>query len=184
MRTRRAAAEAAALLSSDPMAGHDSTRPHDLRAHVLELLDGGHAHVGFERAIEGWPEELQGTAAEGLPYTAWQLLEHLRIAQRDILDYSHDPDHASPPWPEGYWPPSSEPPDPAAWQASVAAFEADLDAMKALVADPERDLLAPFPWSEKGHTLLREALLLADHNAYHVGQLVALRRLLGVWFST
>lgn len=163
------------------MLDDDATRTRALRDHALELLAGGHAHVGFDRAVDGWPEALRGASAEGLPYTAWQLLEHLRIAQRDIVDYSRSPDHVSPPWPEGYWPPSATPPDPTAWEASVAAFRAELEAMKALMADPERDLLVPFPWSDKGHTLLREALLLADHNAYHVGQLVVLRRVLGVW---
>ena len=152
-----------------------------LRDHVLALLDSENAHAGFDSAVDGWPEELRGARPEGLPYSGWQLLEHLRLAQRDILDYSRDSDHVSPPWPEGYWPQSPEPPDPNAWEASVEAFRADLQAMKDLVGDPERDLLEPFPWIDDGPTLLREALLLADHNAYHAGQLVLVRRLLGAW---
>jgi len=152
-----------------------------LRHHLLALLDSENAHAGFGRAIDGWPDGLRGARPHGLPYSGWQLLEHLRLAQRDILDYSRDPDHVSPPWPEGYWPPSPEPPDAAAWEASIEAFRADLQAMNDLVADPGRDLLEPFPWIDDGPTLLREALLLADHNAYHVGQLVLVRRLLGAW---
>lgn len=152
-----------------------------LRDHVLAVLDAETAHAGFSRVIAGWPERLQGVRAEGLPHTGWQLLEHLRIAQRDILDYSRDPAHESPPWPEGYWPPEPAPPNPRAWDDGVERFRLDLDAMRELVADPNRDLLEPFPWIEDGPTLLREALLLADHNAYHLGQMVDLRRALGCW---
>jgi hypothetical protein len=152
-----------------------------LRDHVLALLDSENAHAGFDSAVDGWPEELRGARPEGLPYSGWQLLEHLRIAQRDILDYSRDPGHESPRWPEGHWPHDPAPPNPRAWGDSVQLFRLDLDAMRALVADPGRDLLEPLPWIEAGPTLLREALLLADHNAYHAGQLVLVRRLLGAW---
>jgi hypothetical protein len=152
-----------------------------LRDHVVALLRSENAHVGFERVIGGWPERLRGVHAEGLPHTGWQLLEHLRLAQVDILDYTRDPEHESPPWPEGYWPPDPAPPNRRAWNASVERFRHDLEAMCALVADPTRDLLEPFPWIEDGPTLLREALLLADHNAYHLGQMVDLRRALGCW---
>lgn len=152
-----------------------------LRDHVLAVLDGESAHAGFSRVIGDWPEELQGVRADGLPHTGWQLLEHLRIAQRDILDYSRDPDHESPRWPEGYWPDDPAPPSPRAWPDSVELFRLDLGAMREMVADPGRDLLEPFPWIADGPTLLREALLLADHNAYHLGQMVDLRRALGCW---
>jgi hypothetical protein len=151
-----------------------------LRDHVVALLGSRHAHVDFAAAVADFPPALRGVRPAGLPHSAWELLEHLRLAQRDILDFSRDPDHVSPPWPEGYWPPTPEPPSKRAWAASVAAFKADLRAMAALIADPATDLLAVLPWSERA-TVLREALLLADHNAYHVGQLVDLRRLLGAW---
>lgn len=151
-----------------------------LREHLLFLLSGGGAHVGFDDALAGLPSALRGQRPAGAPHTPWQLLEHLRIAQWDILEFSRDPDHRSPPWPEGYWTPGEAPPDDGAWARSEAAFRADLEAIKALVADAANDLHAPFPWGD-GQTLLREALLVADHNAYHLGQLVLLRRQLGAW---
>jgi DinB family protein len=115
-----------------------------------------------------------------VPHTPWRLVEHLRIAQRDILEFTRNPRHVSPPWPEGYWPVGDAPPDDAAWNRSVAGFRADLQAMQDLVADPATDLFAPLPHGE-GQTVLREALLVADHNAYHLGQMVVVRRLLGAW---
>jgi hypothetical protein len=151
-----------------------------LRQHVLDLLGGGHAHLGFERAIAGLPDALRGARPPGLPHTPWRLLEHLRIAQWDILRFSVDPDHVSPRFPEGYWPEGDAPPDSDAWDRSVAAFRADQRAMMDLVADPAVDLVAPIPHGQ-GQTILREALLVADHNAYHLGQLVTVRRLLGAW---
>ncbi|QEH35823.1 DinB superfamily protein [Aquisphaera giovannonii] len=151
-----------------------------LRDHLLELLRGGHAHVDFERAIAGLPAELRGAKPPGLPHTPWRLLEHMRIAQWDILKFSVDPGHESPDFPDGYWPEGDAPPDPGAWDRSVAAFRSDLKAMMDLVADPRTDLFTPFPHGD-GQTLLREAMLVADHNAYHLGQLVAVRRLLGAW---
>jgi len=154
-----------------------------LRDHLLFLLRDGHAHIGFDATVEGLAPELRGKRPAGTPHSPWELLEHLRLAQWDILEFSRNPKHVSPKWPEGYWPESPEPPngaDSAAWDASVAAFRRDLQAMEALVADPKSDLFAPFPWG-KGQTLLREALLLADHNSYHLGQLVLVRRLLGAW---
>ena len=116
-----------------------------LRRHLLELLDGGHAHPDFEAAIAGLPAELRGAKPPGLPHTPWRLLEHMRIAQWDILRFSVDPDHVSPEFPAGYWPDGDAPPDPAAWDRSVEAFRADLQAMKDLVADPQTDLFAPDP---------------------------------------
>jgi hypothetical protein len=153
-----------------------------VRAHVLDLLRGGHAHATFDAAVRGLPADLRGVAPPGAPYTAWQLVEHLRIAQDDILRFSrnYDRSYVSPKWPEGYWPREPAPADDAAWRSSIRAFRADLRAMEALIEDPAQDLFTPFPWGE-GQTLLREALLVADHNAYHIGQLILLRRLLGAW---
>jgi DinB superfamily len=153
-----------------------------LRQHLTELLDGGHAHLDFEAAIADLPAELRGAHVPGLPHTPWRLLEHMRIAQWDILRFSVDPKHVSPDFPAGYWPEGDAPPDPGAWDRSVEAFRADLQAMKDLVADPKTDLFALIPHGE-GQTVLREALLVADHNAYHLGQLVTVRRLLGAWHA-
>src|SRR5262249_15593517 len=141
---------------------------------------GKNAHVDFEGTIRDLPAEIRGVRPEGLPYSCWELLEHLRLAQWDILEFSKSADHTSPKWPEGYLPETPPPPKPKAWDESVAAFRRDLKAMEDLVADPKSDLYTPFPWG-KGQTLLREVLLVADHNAYHLGQLVLVRRLLGAW---
>jgi len=151
-----------------------------LRRHLAELLDGRGAHVDFDGAVAGLPAELRGVRPEGLPYSAWELVEHLRIALWDLVEFSRSANHESPAWPEGYWPAAPAPPDEAAWDAAVAAYRRHVGEMKALVADPERGLTAPLTWSERS-TLLREALLAADHAAYHVGQLVLVRRLLGAW---
>jgi uncharacterized damage-inducible protein DinB len=151
-----------------------------LREHLLYLLKGGGAHLDFDKAITGLPAKLRGAKAPGVPHTPWRLLEHLRIAQRDILEFTRNPRHVSPPWPEGYWPAGDAPPDDEAWDRSAAAFRADLRAMEDLVADRATDLFTPLPHG-KGQTALREALLIADHNAYHLGQLVVVRRLLGAW---
>ena len=151
-----------------------------LRQHVLDLLRSQHAHVDFKKAIAGLSAHLRGVKAAGLPFTAWRLLEHVRIAQWDILEFSRNARHVSPKFPEGYWPATDAPPDAAAWDRSVEAFRADLAAMESLVTDPSTDLFARIPHGE-GQTILREALLVADHNAYHIGQLVMLRRLLGAW---
>jgi hypothetical protein len=155
---------------------------HDapLRQHVLYLLEDGGAHAKFEDVIAGLPADLRGKKVSGLPYTAWMLLEHMRIAQRDILEFSRNQKHVSPAWPNGYWPESDAPPNDSAWNKSVESFRKDLAAMVSLVKNPKTDLFARIPWGD-GQTMLREALLVADHNAYHVGQLVALRRLLGAW---
>ena len=152
----------------------------ELRTHLLELLHGGHAHADFDTAIKGFPFELAGKRIGQLPYTAWQLLEHLRIAQWDILEFSRDPKHVSPEWPRGYWPGEIAPTVKEEWEKSIAAFRADLRVMEQLVGDAETDLFARIPHGT-GQTILREALLTADHNAYHLGQLVMLRRLLQVW---
>jgi hypothetical protein len=151
-----------------------------LREHLLYLLGGGGAHLSFDAAVAGLPAELHGARVAGVPHTPWRLLEHLRIAQWDILEFSRNPRHVSPPFPEGYWPAGDAPPDAGAWDRSVAGFRADLKAMQDLVADPATDLFARIPHGE-GQTILREALLVADHNAYHLGQLVVVRRALGAW---
>jgi len=151
-----------------------------LRDHILELLKGGHAHANFDKAITGLPANLRGAKAPGLPHTVWQLVEHLRIAQWDILEFSRDENHVSPDWPKGYWPDAAAPPDDAAWEKSVGDFHRELQAMQDLVADPKTDLYAKLPWGD-GQTVLREAMMLADHNAYHVAQIVSVRQVLGAW---
>ncbi len=151
-----------------------------LRKHLLELLAGGSAHAKFDDVIKGLPPKLHGAKPANFPHTPWMLLEHLRLAQWDILEFSRNPKHVSPPWPSGYWPKTEAPPSVAAWEKSVKQFRRDLKAMQALVANRKTDLFARIPWGD-GQTILREALLVADHNAYHLAQLVDLRRLLGKW---
>jgi hypothetical protein len=151
-----------------------------LREHVLYLLGGGGAHLDFDSAVADLPAKLRGVRPPGVPHTPWRLLEHMRIAQWDILEFSRNPKHVSPKFPSGYWPKTDAPPSAAAWQRSVASFRADLKSMQDLVADPGTDLLVPIPHGD-GQTILREALLVADHNAYHLGQLIVVRRALGAW---
>jgi hypothetical protein len=151
-----------------------------IREHVLSLLRGGNAHTSFDDAVADFPSTARGKKVNELPYTAWMLVEHLRIAQWDILEFSRNPQHQSPEWPKGYWPKESALPSDSAWTKTVGSFRSDLKAMEQLVLDPKTDLYAQIPWGQ-GQTILREALLIADHNAYHVGQLVVLRRLLGTW---
>jgi hypothetical protein len=155
-------------------------KDQELREHVLYLLKGGGAHLDFEAAIAKLPAELRGVRPASLPHSPWRLLEHMRIAQWDILEFCRNPRHLSPTFPEGYWPKGDGPADAGAWERSVDAFRADLEAMQKLVADPNTDLFASIPHGE-GQTILREALLVADHNAYHLRQLVTVRRLLGAW---
>jgi hypothetical protein len=156
------------------------TEDRALREHVVYLLRGGGAHVDFEHAIRGLPKHLRGKRAAGLAFTAWQLLEHMRLAQWDILEFSRNAKHVSPDWPAGYWPKASVPPNAAAWNSSVKLFRRDLAATCALVSRRSTNLLARIPHGD-GQTILREALLVADHNAYHLGQLVLVRRALGAW---
>ena len=151
-----------------------------LRDHLLYLLSDGGAHAKFDDVIVSIPVNLRGRRPTGLPHSPWMLLEHMRLGQLDILEFSRNPKHASPKWPEGYWPRTEAPPGSAAWNKSIADFRRDLKAMESLVANPKTDLLARIPWGD-GQTILREALLVADHNAYHIGQLVDVRRLLGAW---
>jgi hypothetical protein len=157
-----------------------TTPDNSLRDHLLYLLKGGGAHAKFEDVVGDFPAKLRGEKVANLPYTPWMLLEHLRIAQYDILEFSRNPKYVAPAWPDDYWPKQEAPPNAATWSKSVRRFQSDLKAMQTLVASPKSDLYAPLPWGD-GQTLLREALLVADHNAYHLGQLVTLRRLLGAW---
>ncbi len=151
-----------------------------LREHLLYLLRGGGAHLHFDQAVADLPAKLRGMRPAGLPHSPWRLLEHMRICQWDILEFSRNPRHVSPQFPDGYWPQGDAPPEAAAWDRAVAAFRSDLKAMEDLVANPATDLFAKIPHGD-GQTILREALLVADHNAYHLGQLVVVRRLLGAW---
>jgi hypothetical protein len=155
----------------------------DLREQLVYLLKGGGAHVHFMDALEGFPPGKHGTYANALPHTGWQLLEHVRLAQWDIVDFSKNSKHVSPDFPGGYWPKTPAPANEKAWEESVAAFQRDLQEMVHLVQDPRTDLFAKIPHGQ-GQTILREALVLADHNAYHLGQLVDLRRALGAWPET
>jgi len=156
--------------------------PNDaaLREQLIAVLEGGHAHATFDGAVKGFPLDKIGVRPKGVPYSAWELLEHLRIAQNDILRFSQSADHVSPAWPEGYWPAAAAPEKESHWARSVRAIRQDLAEFQALIRDPAQDLNRKFPWGD-GQTLLREALLIADHNAYHIGQLVLVRRLLGEW---
>jgi len=156
----------------------DTKQIEMLRDHLIQLLSGSWAHLEFDQAVAEFPAGIRGTKAKGLPYTAWQLLEHMRIAQWDILEFSRDPGHVSPEWPAGYWPSSETPADGSAWDDSVGRFKADLEAMRTLVKDPGADLFSKIPHGS-GQTILREAMLVADHNAYHLGQLILLRKTLG-----
>jgi hypothetical protein len=146
-----------------------------LRHHLVDLLTKAEAHVDVRSSLSEFPAELRSRKPQGSPHTPWQLLEHMRIAQWDILRFSVDAKHVSPKFPEGYWPETAEPPNSKAWAESVRQFLADLDAMCKLVGDKKHDLFATIPHGD-GQTLLREALLVADHNAYHLGQLVTLRK--------
>ncbi|MBS1857210.1 MAG: DinB family protein [Acidobacteria bacterium] len=146
-----------------------------LRKHLDNLLQMKGAHLTMEEAVADFPAHLRGTKPQGAPHTAWQLLEHMRIAQEDILDFSRNPDYREKTFPDDYWPATDAPPGEAAWDASVRQFQSDLEEMRAIIA--KNDLLAPIPHGQ-GQTLLREALLVADHNAYHLGQLMFLRKML------
>jgi len=151
-----------------------------LRDHLVDLLRVGHAHIGFGDAIRDWPAGLRGAKPPGQPFTPWRLLEHMRITQWDIVEFTRNAKHVSPEWPEGYWPAEDAPEHDVAWDESVLQVKRDLRAMARLVADPKTDLFTRIPHGT-GQTVLREALVLADHNSYHLGQLLLLRRLLGAY---
>ena len=151
-----------------------------LRKQLIETLKGRGAHADFDSAVAGFPARRAGEKPGGAPHTAWQLLEHMRIAQWDILEFSRNSKHVSPEWPAGYWPPSAGPASESEWTASVQAFRRDRAEFQRLLRDESRDLDRPFPWGD-GQTLLREALLIVDHNSYHLGQLLLVRKSLGLW---
>jgi hypothetical protein len=151
-----------------------------VRAQLKRILGWQDAHVGFEKTVEGLAPKLRGVRAEGFPYSAWELVEHVRITQRDILDFCRDPNYHEPKWPDDYWPKSPEPPSERAWDESIAKFREDRAGMEALAMDESIDLFATIPHGS-GQTYIREILLVADHNSYHLGQLVLVRRRLGAW---
>jgi hypothetical protein len=154
----------------------------ELVKELLALIEGKQAHVDLAKAVKDFPVEMRGVVPEKLPYSAWQLIEHLRITQRDILEFCAPPTGGYQPmeWPKAYWPESAEPPYPVSWDQTLAAIESDRRKFEALLQKPGVDLYKPFRWGD-GQNLLREAMLIADHNAYHLGELVVLRRLLGIW---
>ena len=158
----------------------DKTQIAALRKQLVENLQSSNAHADFAKSVRDFPAEVRGKRPKGAPHSPWEVLEHLRIAQWDILEFSRDAKHKSPDWPEGYWPPKPEPPDDKAWDRSVHQFCQDNDALCKLIADESVDLFAAIAHGD-GQSILREALLAADHNAYHLGQLVILRRMLGAW---
>jgi len=151
-----------------------------LRDHLLSLLNGGGAHLSFDAALKGLPAALRGKRPKGASHSIWEIVEHMRIAQWDILEFSRDAKHVSPEWPAGYWPKTQSPPANASWSKTVRSFRADLESMCELVKDSSTDLFAKIPHGT-GQTILREALLIADHNAYHLGEILLVRRLLGAW---
>jgi uncharacterized damage-inducible protein DinB len=151
-----------------------------LRAQLARALGWDEAHAGFDRVVGGIPPESRGRAPAGLPYSPWQLLEHLRLTQEDILDFCRNPKYRERNWPDDYWPKSAEPPSAETWDRSVSAYRRDRDALAALAQDPSADLYAAIPHGS-GQTLLRELLLVLDHTAYHLGEMVVVRRALGIW---
>jgi hypothetical protein len=151
-----------------------------LRDHILYVLKGGGAHAPVEAALKGLSAGDAGRTVTGVPYTIWKLVEHLRIAQWDILDFSINPKYKEMKWPDEYWPQEAAPKNSQEWERSQKTFFADLEEMQKLVANPKTDLFARIAWGD-GQTILREALLIADHNAYHIGQVVTLRKILGIW---
>jgi DinB superfamily len=161
---------------------HTKDEQAPVRKQLTALLRGGQAHATFDEAVKDLPANLRSVVPENLPYSAWQLLEHLRITQLDILNFSAPPtggyQHIK--WPDDYWPKSPEPSSANAWDHTIAAIRSDLKRFEAIIENPAADLYKPFRWGD-GQNLLREAMLLADHNAYHLGELIVLRRLLGAW---
>ena len=156
----------------------DSTKA--LRAQLVTYLDWHDAHADFDAAVDGVPADKRGIAPSGLPYSLWQLVEHLRIAQHDILDFCVNPTYEEMQWPDDYWPKSPVPPTAAAWDESIAAYRRDREAMQTLARNPDIDLFAKIPHGS-GQTYVREILLVVDHASYHIGQMVLVRRLLGIW---
>jgi DinB family protein len=156
------------------------TDENAVRDQLRRLLDWEEAHVNFDTAVAKIPVKLRGSRPRGLPYSSWQLIEHLRIAQHDILDFCRNPDYKELKWPDDYWPSAAAPPSSSAWDKSIRQFRKDRKALQQLAADTSIDLGARIPHGS-GQTYLRELVLAADHAAYHIGELVLLRRLLGIW---
>jgi hypothetical protein len=156
--------------------------PHQdaVRDHLVTLLRKSEAHAGFENSVKDVPKEKRGVRPVGSPHSLWELLEHIRIAQLDILEFSQSAGFPTLKWPDAYWPKTPEPPTESAWRDSIQSVVTDRAAFIALIRDPKRDLFIPLPWGD-GQTLMREALLLADHTAYHTGEIVLTRRLLDLW---
>jgi hypothetical protein len=164
----------------NPQIKNPEIKDAQLRKQLVEFLKGGGAHATFDDAVKDMPENLRGVKPAGLPHSPWMLLEHLRIAQEDILDFCRKAKYKAPNWPDDYWPRTEAPPTAGSWNKCIQQFRKDLKTMQDLVANPKTDLGAAIPWGD-GQTILREAFLVADHNAYHVAQLVDVRRLLGAW---
>jgi len=165
---------------SNHMATTLTTHDAEVRAHIAKALDWGDAHVTFEKAVKDLRPELRGKRPDGLPYSAWQLLEHMRLTQHDILDFCRNPKYAEMEWPKDYWPAGDAPPSAGAWDESLASFRRDRGALKELAGDTTIDLFAKIPHGT-GQTYFRELVLIIDHNAHHLGQLILVRRLLGAW---
>jgi hypothetical protein len=167
-----------------PQATVNSNLGNALRKQLKGLLDGGQAHATFDQAVKDFPAKLRGVAPEGLPYSAWQIVEHIRLAQRDILEFSRNDDGSYKPmkWPDDYWPKNPEPSSDEVWAESLKQIREDRKAFEVLLeAADDQALTAPFVWADDGQSLLRETFLIADHDAYHTGELIVLRRLLGTW---
>jgi len=154
-----------------------------VREQLNHLLRGGNAHMTFDQAVADFPKEAINRQPPDIPYTPWHLIEHLRIAQWDILEFIRNPDHISPDWPEGYWPHPGQKADWTQWEGTIQLFQADLKALQDLVAEPDTDLYAPIPHAPT-YTIFREIVLVADHNAYHTGELAILRGVMGLWSPT
>ena len=153
-----------------------------VREQLLHLLRGGNAHMSFDQAIDDFPLEFINSKPSNVPYSPWQLLEHLRIAQWDILEFIRNRDHVSPAWPEGYWPAKDEEANSTRWQQTIQSFRSDMKALETIVENPGTDLYTDLPHAE-GYTIFREILLVADHNAYHLGEFAILRQVMGTWTS-
>ncbi len=154
---------------------------HVLRAHLLSLLDGGNAHMSFEDVVANFPSELINTNPPNVPYTLWHLIEHMRLTQWDILEYIRNAAHVSPEWPISFWPERDATTDAAGWQQTIDSFLADLQALRDIASDQDTYLFTPIPHGYDGHTVLREILLVVDHNAYHIGELGILRQVMQAW---
>jgi hypothetical protein len=154
-----------------------------IREQLLALLRGGNSHMSFDQAVADFPKEAINRKPPNVPYTPWQLLEHMRIAQWDVLEFIRNPDHESPAWPDEYWPARGLQADGGRWEGIIADFNADLRALQGLIQDPDTDLTAPIPHA-KDYTVFREILVVADHNAYHIGEFAILRQVMGTWPSS